>query len=181
MSFCSCSLGEHWLIFLLRRLVCLILWCCLLRNVFIMHLFFLVSALTIFQSWFLRDGYVGLFWHLFSLWSLNYFFSFCVSLCFEVFEFVVFWLLLLCISIWFEGAYFSVFGVSILVSGSCWHDSLLICWCISNILRSENQPFFVIVLTWSMSLWLVVLNLVQSSKISINLFLYSLCMGLLQT
>ena len=33
--------------------------------------------------------------------------------------------------------------------------SSFIIWCISSISRSENQPFFVIVLTWSASLWLV--------------------------
>ena len=33
---------------------------------------------------------------------------------------------------------------------------LFIFWCISCISRSENQPFFIIVLTWSISLWLVV-------------------------
>ena len=54
-----------------------------------------------------------------------------------------------------------------------------ICWWISSISRSENQPFFVIVLTWSASLWFVALNLPNSVQISIILFLYSLFARLL--
>ena len=69
--------------------------------------------------------------------------------------------------------------VSMIVLGFCCLDSLFICWCISNISRSENQPFFMIVLTWSTSLWLVIWNLAHSSQISVILFLYLLFEGLL--
>ena len=42
------------------------------------------------------------------------------------------------------------------VSGVLLVSCLFIFWCISSISRSENQPFFIIVLTWPASLWLVV-------------------------
>ena len=51
---------------------------------------------------------------------------------------------------------------------------------ISGNSRSENQPFFVIVLTWSVNLWLVVWNVERSCQIYVTLFLYPLCDGLLQ-
>ena len=51
----------------------------------------------------------------------------------------------------------------------CWS---FIFWCISIISKSENQPFFIIVLTWSACLWLVVWKLESSCQISIILFLY---------
>ena len=53
-------------------------------------------------------------------------------------------------------------------------------WCISIISRSYNQPVFIIVLTWSASLCLVVWKLESSCQIPIILFLYPLCVGLLQ-
>ena len=64
---------------------------------------------------------------------------------------------------------------------SCvWHCIVLCCFyvflCIS---RSENHPFFIIVLTWSASLWLVVGKLAHSCQISIILFLCPPCEGLL--
>ena len=52
-------------------------------------------------------------------------------------------------------------------------------WCIIRITRSENQHFFITVLTWSASLWLVVWKLAHSCQISIILFLYPLCVELL--
>ena len=55
---------------------------------------------------------------------------------------------------------------SILRFGSCWCVSLFICWCISNISRSEKQPTFIIILIRSASLWLAVLNQANSSHIS---------------
>ena len=57
----------------------------------------------------------------------------------------------------------------------CW---LFIFWCISSISSSENQLFFITILTWSASPWLV-WKLEYSCQISIILFLYSLCEGLL--
>ena len=42
------------------------------------------------------------------------------------------------------------------VSGTVLLSCLFVFCCISNISRSEKQPFFIIVLTWSASLWLVV-------------------------
>ena len=62
-------------------------------------------------------------------------------------------------------------------------EIVLSCICvfrgISSISRSENHPFFIIVLTWSASLWLVVWKLIYSCQISIVLFIYPLCEGLL--
>ena len=51
---------------------------------------------------------------------------------------------------------------------------LCVFWWISSISRSENQPFFIIVLTW-----LVVWKFAHSCQISVILFLYPLCEGLL--
>ena len=55
---------------------------------------------------------------------------------------------------------------------SCCFDPLFIIWRISSILRSENQPFFIIVLIWSATLSLVVWNLLDSSQISSIVFLF---------
>ena len=44
--------------------------------------------------------------------------------------------------------------------------------------RSENQPSFYIILTWSVSIRLIVLNLEVSVKISIILFLYPIYVDL---
>ena len=65
------------------------------------------------------------------------------------------------------------------VSGAVLLSCSFIFWCISSISRSENQPFFIIVLTWSTSLWLVVWKLAHSYQISIILFVYPLCVWLL--
>ena len=51
----------------------------------------------------------------------------------------------------------------------CW---LFVFWCISIISRSEKQPFCIIVLNWSSSLWLVAWKLKHSCQIFIILFLY---------
>ena len=72
---------------------------------------------------------------------------------------VVFRWLLRCASIRFERSCFSVFIVSVIILGSCWLDSFVICWCISDNLSSEIQSFIFIVLTWSANLWLVIFNL----------------------
>ena len=129
---------------------------------------FSVSALTVFQSWFLKDRNVVFFSDIiFFIISTFIFFSSCVSLYSVRLGCVAFRLVLLCVSVRLDGYYFSVFSVWIIVLGSCWLDSQFICWCISNISRSINKPFFIIVLTWSASLWLVVLNLAHSSQISL--------------
>ena len=46
---------------LLHRLVGLITWCSSLGRMLIIHLFFSVSALTVFHSWLVRDGNVIFF------------------------------------------------------------------------------------------------------------------------
>ena len=52
--------------------------------------------------------------------------------------------------------------------------------CISIISSSENQTFFIIVLTGSPSLWLEVWKFESSCQISIILFQYPRCVGLLR-
>ena len=140
---------------------------------------FSVSTMTVFQSWFLIDGNVVLFSDMILFKISTLLFSSCVSVTSIMFGCVVFWLLLLGISIWLAGSAFSVVSVSVTALVSSWHVCQFICWCISNISRSENQLFFIIVPTWSPSLW-VVLNQAYSSQISIVPFLYTLCVGLLQ-
>ena len=76
---------------------------------------------------------------------------------------------------WLDCFCLLILGVSDIVLLSC---SLFIFWCISSISRSENKPFFIIVLTWSASLWLV-WKLAHSCLISIILFRYPLCVGFL--
>ena len=51
-------------------------------------------------------------------------------------------------SFWLDSSCLSILGVSDIVLLSC---SLFVFWCISIISRSENQPFFIIVLIWSVS------------------------------
>ena len=60
----------------------------------------------------------------------------------------------LCLRLGVSG--FPVFSVSVSLLEVCWYVCLYICWWISSISRSENQPFFIIVLTWSASFWFVV-------------------------
>ena len=64
-------------------------------------------------------------------------------------------------------------GLGIVLSCVC------VFWYISSISMSENHIFFIIVLTWSASLWLLVWELAYSCQISIILFLNPLCEGLL--
>ena len=72
------------------------------------------------------------------------------------------------------GSAFSVFSVSITVFGSILYISLFICLCVSNTLSSENQTCLIIILAWSASLLLVVLNLPNYSPMSLILFLLPL-------
>ena len=86
------------------------------------------------------------------------------------------------------GWLFSEVGGSFLLDCSCLSKSsvsytvLVSCsfffWCISSISFSENQTFFLIVLTWSTSLWLVVWKFAHACQISIILFLYARNVGL---
>ena len=66
----------------------------------------------------------------------------------------------------------SIIGASDIVLLSC---SLFVFKCISNISSSENQPFFIIVLTWSASLRLIVRKRVYSWQISIMFSISSNC------
>ena len=136
-----------------------------------------VSALTILHSMFLNDGKVvfSLFKILFNFFRIN--FCSCVSsrlFCCVVFGWVgfpysevgSFWMGCFCLMI------FDVWGNVFLLSWS------FIYWCISMISSSENQPLFIIVLTWSPSLWLIIWKLESSCHMPI-LFLCPLCVGLL--
>ena len=77
--------------------------------------FFSVSALTVFQSWFLRDGYLVFFPDIILLQVSTFTFSSCISVCSVVFRHSEFRLKLLCVSIQLEDFYFSVFAVSFLI------------------------------------------------------------------
>ena len=131
---------------------------------------FSVSDLTVFQFGFLREGNVVFFSGMINLMVSTFFFSSWIN--FYVCVFLVY--RSLSCSVWLGVSGFPVFSVSVTVLGVCWCVWLCICWWISIISRSENQPFFVIVLTWSASLWFVALNLPNSVQISIILFLYPL-------
>ena len=137
-----------------------------------------ISALTILHSMFLNDGKVvfSLLKILFKFFKINFCSYVSIRLlCWIVFCWVGFpfsevgwfWMGCFCLLI------FAVSGDVFLLSWS------FIFWCISIISSSENQPFFNIVLTWSASLWLVVWKIERSCHISIILFLYPLCVGLL--
>ena len=89
------------------------------------------------------------------------------------------WSLLLSVCLWPEFSCVSVFSVSVTIVVTCWHIPLFICECISNILRSENHLFLIILLTWSENTLFVVLNLGNSTQISKIPFLYPLCVELL--
>ena len=138
------------------------------------RLFFTVSTLTIFLSWFLSDGNLVFFSDIILLKFSIFISSFCFSVCSMRFGCVVFRLLLVCSSFQLESSYFLVVSESIIVLGSCCLDSIFTFWCVSNSSWIENQPFFIFVLAWSVSLWLV-WNLVHYSQISNILFLYPLC------
>ena len=148
LSFCSCFLSGNTDVFSdYFRLVHLIPLCCSLRNVSIIRLFIPFLPWLYFQSWFFSDGNLVLFSDIILLNFSLFISSFCVNVC----------------SVWF------VCGVSIVISlrfiwvrvflffrtwcvdyyiiiiiiiiMPCCLDSLFIFWCISNISKSENQPF----------------------------------------
>ena len=93
-------------------------------------LIFSISALTVLQFWFLRDGNIVFYSYI----ILFKFFKFiCPVWC----GCAVFLLLLVCGSFRLERSCFSVFGVSIIVLMYCL-GSLFISWRISNISTSES-------------------------------------------
>ena len=90
------------------------------------------------------------------LFKFSKFSSSCVSVCSVWFWCVVFRLLLVCGSFRLDCFCFSIFDVSVIVLVSFWFDSRFVLWRISRVSRSENQPFFIIILTWSACLlWLI--------------------------
>ena len=132
---------------------------------------FSVSDSTVIQSWFLREYNVVLFSDLILLMvSILVFFPLG-----SVFAFAC----LKCMS--FCHVEFGYESLAFLYLSSRFFlcVSLYICWWISRISRSENQPLFVIVLTWSANLWFAALNPLNSDQISIILFLYPILAGLL--
>ena len=63
-----------------------------------------------------------------------------------------------------------LFCVSIRVDGSCLYSSWPTYPHVSSTSSLENQPFFKIIQAWWANLWLVVLNLSESTEISIIIF-----------
>ena len=148
LFFCSCSLREtrfsHKLILTLRRLVHLIRLCFLLVYILILDLFFSVSILIVVHSIFLCDGKV-VFCSFIILFKFSKFiFCSCVSVCSVLFGVVVFLFSEIGDSFRFDCSCLSVLGVSDIVFLSC---LLFVFWGISSILKAENQPFFILVLT----------------------------------
>ena len=131
---------------------------------------FSVFTLILFQFWFYRDDNIVFFWDIILFIISTVIFHIVLVVVLWGLMCVIFRLLLLCISVRLECSCFSVFSVPIFLLDSCWFNSLFICGYIYNISRSENQYFFIIVLTWSASLRLVGWNLAHSSQISIILF-----------
>ena len=87
---------------------------------------FSVSALTIFQPWFLSYGNLVFFSDIILFKISIFIFASCVSLCSVWFGCVVLRLLLLYRSFRLECSCFSVFNVSIIVLESCCLDYLLL-------------------------------------------------------
>ena len=126
---------------------------------------FLVSDLTVLQSWFLREGNVVFFSCMILLMISTLIFSslvnvyVCVSVMYRS----------LSCRVWLGVSCYPVFSVSVTALGFFLCICRYICWWISRISRSENQLFLVIVQTWS----------INSVQIFIILFLYTLFVGLL--
>ena len=125
------------------------------------------------------DSNIVFFLVMISFINIKFILSFCLSTCFVVLGCVAFCFSVFCASIWLGGSCFSVFSVMIWVNQSYSYPSLFTCRHISNISRSENWPFFNIMLAWSVSLWFVILKLADKVQSSIILFLYFLWIGLL--
>ena len=124
---------------------------------------FSASALSYFQSWFLWDCHIVFFSIMIFFINSRFILFSCVKVIFVVLVGVVVW--------------FSVFCVLVGIVWSCCYYSQF-CY-ISCISRSENQSFFYIIPALSARLWLVVLDLTHDAKITIILFLYAFCVGLL--
>ena len=116
---------------------------------------FSISDSTVLLSWFQWKGNVGFFSDMVLLIVSTLVSSSCVCVC--IYLFVVHEPLSYCV--WLGVSGIPVFIVSVTVVGVCWCFSLYICWWVSHISWSENQPFFGIILSWSASLWFVALNL----------------------
>ena len=138
---------------------------------------FSVSDLPVLQSWFLREQNVVFFSDMILFIISTFIFPSWLIVC--VFVFAVWRSSLFSVWFWLGVSDFPVFSILVIVSGVCWCFCLYIYRWIYGILRLENQSFFVIVVTWSASLWFVVLNLANSVQIFIFLFLYHLFVGLL--
>ena len=136
---------------------------------------FSVSEMTFLQSLFLIEGNVVFFSDMILLMISTLICSSWVN----VFVCVLAMYRSLSCSVWLGVFGFPVFSVSVTVLGVYWCVCQYIYWWISRISRPDNQPFFLIVLTWPASLRFVVLNLTNSVQISIILFLYILFVGLL--
>ena len=133
---------------------------------------FSVSTLTVFQSMFLSDGDV-VFFSIIIFCNSSKFLSFfvCINYLSMLFGCVGVQLLLVFDSFRKDFSCLLIFGESVIALVSCLY-SLFVFWRIYSISRSENQPFFIIVLNWPSSLWLVLWNLAHLWQTSIILFLY---------
>ena len=162
----------HRLIFLLRIVNRLSMWCHLSGYLFISRSFsrfrtWLSSSLcswekvmwVFFQTWFFHDIYI----HFFFLW---------VNLCACVFA--VYWSL--SSNIWFRNSGFPEFSFSVAVL--TFLDMFAYYFSVDIQYFKVREPTIVIVLTYSASLWFVVLNPVNSVQISIILFLNRIFVGL---
>ena len=166
MTFSSCSFREHQLsrtncscIYQLVSVSNVVLW-----GICWWFVYFSVSTLTVFQSWFLRDGNVVVFsdkihFIIFTFVLSSYVMFYSVVL--------MFWLLLIYVSIRLGGCFF-FFGIWPI--GHCIRV-LLTCFPIFLLAYFLYFKVFIIVLAWSVRLWLIILNLKHSSQISIILFL----------
>ena len=167
LSFCLCSFREHRFY---HRLILLrsISWCSSLR--YVLNIIFPVSILTTSQSCFLRC--VIIFSDTFLFKISAFIFPSYIPVCSVWFGRVEFPLLLLLYSSFrLQCSYFSVFWCVDYCIRVLLLDSQFTFWCISNISKPENQPFFFIILTWPATLWLVIWNLVYSFQIFIIIFL----------
>ena len=118
------------------------------------HFVFSVSVLTVFQSWFHREVDIV-------------FFSDIILFIISIFIFSSVMFVPLCLAEWCFGYYYSAFRfgwkflVFLYLASWLLYQHLvdmfpyIVCWCISNISWWENQPFFIIIIICSVSLWLV--------------------------
>ena len=139
-----------------------------------------VSILSVFHSMFLNEGRIVFHYSWFSLHFLDLLFVLAIVFlpgCLIVYLLGVCCFHLPRFAVLFRWIVFVWHHLVCLVLGYSF-VSVFFLWISSNS-KSENQPFFVIVLSWSANLWLVVWNIESSCQISIILFLWPLCEGLL--